>query len=203
MQTDWLVVGLGNPGRKYEPTRHNIGFMVVDALAARLGATAWRDEQRAAVARVRVDDHTLVLAKPQTFMNESGQSVRSLAAYYKIVPAQILVVADDLDLPFGRLRLRPHGSPGGHNGLRSIINQLGTQEFPRLRMGIGRPARGEPIDYVLSPFEPAERADLPHLCQIAGDTILQAVREGLLPAMNALNGRADVRDAVVAAGGKD
>lgn len=203
MQTDWLVVGLGNPGRKYELTRHNIGFMVVDALAARLGATPWRDEQRAAVARARVDDHTLVLAKPQTFMNESGQAVRSLAAYYKIAPAQILVVADDLDLPFGRLRLRPHGSPGGHNGLRSIIAQLGTQEFARLRMGIGRPARGEPIDYVLAPFDPAERADLPHLCQVAGDAILQVLRKGLLPAMNALNGRADVRSVVVAAGGKD
>ncbi|HWE61494.1 MAG TPA: aminoacyl-tRNA hydrolase [Chloroflexota bacterium] len=188
-----LVVGLGNPGRKYARTRHNIGFMVVDTMASALAATSWRDERHALVARASVDGEVLLLARPQTFMNNSGIAVRELAGYYRVEPSEILVVSDDLDLPFGRLRLRPHGTAGGHNGLRSIIAQLGTQEFPRLKVGIGRPDRGEPLDWVLSPFAPDEERDLPIVLDAAAAVVKHALRDGLLAAMNECNGRADVR----------
>lgn len=195
-----LIVGLGNPGRRYERTRHNIGFMAIDALAARLGAAPWRNEHRAAVARARHGEHQLLLAKPETFMNESGAAVRSLCAYHRIDAREILVISDDLDLPFGRVRLRAGGTAGGHNGLRSIIAELGAQEFPRLRMGIGRPQVGEAIDWVLAPFEASESADLPFICGAAVEIVLQALSEGVLAAMNTWNGRRDVREPVAASG---
>lgn len=194
--TTTLIVGLGNPGRRYAHTRHNIGFMVVDVLAHRLQAGPWREEQRASVSRARLGDDIVLLAKPQTFMNNSGQAVRALMAYYRIAPADVLVINDDLDLPFGRLRLRPQGTPGGHNGLRSISAEIGTEDFPRLRIGIGRPAQGDPIDWVLTPFDDQEARDLDYVCQVAADVVLQALRDGLVVAMNALNGRRDVRDPV-------
>jgi PTH1 family peptidyl-tRNA hydrolase len=187
-----LIVGLGNPGRRYADTRHNIGFLVLDWLAAHLGAPAWRGERRAEVTRGRLDGRELLLAKPQTFMNASGEAVQALAAWYRLLPATILVVADDLDLPFGRLRLRPSGSAGGHNGLKSIIAHLGTTEFPRLRIGIGRPDTGETIDWVLSPFGRDSVQDLPRLCAIAGGMVLDAATLGVHAAMNLHNGRGDV-----------
>lgn len=189
-----LIVGLGNPGRRYERTRHNIGFMVLDRLAADHGNPPWREERKALVARLSIDGTALLLAKPQTFMNLSGQAVRALAAWHHLAPSAILVVSDDLDLPFGRLRLRPGGSPGGHNGLRSIIADLGTQEFLRLRIGIGRPTQGDPVDYVLAPFSPDEARDLDHLCREAADQIVYLARHGIRAAMNAFNGRADARE---------
>ena len=188
-----LVVGLGNPGRKYERARHNIGFMVAEALATQLHAGLWKGESRAEVARATLDGDPVLVAKPQTFMNESGRSVRALTGFYKLAPADILVVADDLDLPFATLRLRPGGSAGGHNGLKSIIADLGTQDFPRLRIGIGRPARGETIDYVLAPFDESERAELPLIIVPAVDAALSALRAGVLAAMNEHNGRGDLR----------
>lgn len=188
-----LIVGLGNPGRKYEQTRHNIGFLVLDTLAERLGRPAWRDERHAQVARVELGGRTALLARPQTFMNNSGIAVRALAQFYRVAPADVLVIADDLDLPYGRVRLRPRGTAGGHNGLRSIIAELGTQEFPRIKIGIGRPTRGEPIDWVLSPFDPEQRRDLDLVRAAAADVVEHALRAGVLAAMNAVNGRADVR----------
>jgi PTH1 family peptidyl-tRNA hydrolase len=193
-----LIVGLGNPGRRYERTRHNIGFKVVERLAADHGSPRWREERQALVARIMVDERDVLLAKPQTFMNLSGQAVRALAARYHLPPASILVISDDLDLPFARLRLRAGGSPGGHNGLRSIIAELGTQDFLRLRIGIGRPAEGDPIEYVLSPFEPAEARDLDYICRVAADEALYVVRHGIRAAMNQFNGRADAREPVPA-----
>ena len=190
-----LIVGLGNPGRRYARTRHNIGFMVVDELARRLGGRSWRDERLASVTGAQLGPSELVLIKPQTFMNLSGHAVTAYASRAKAKPAGILVVSDDLDLPFGRLRMRPGGSTGGHNGLRSIAAELETQNFARLRVGIGRPEEGDPIEFVLAPFGPAEASDLPKLCDVACDMIVAAVESSLLVAMNRFNGRASVLDA--------
>src|SRR6185437_1918758 len=132
----WLVVGLGNPGRRYAPTRHNIGFRMVDRLAARPGALRWRAEHQAETCRIQVGGLPILVAKPQTFMNESGRAVKALLAHYKIASERLLVISDDLDLPFARLRLRARGSAGGHNGLRSINEELGTPDYARLRVGI-------------------------------------------------------------------
>lgn len=166
--------------------------MVLDWLATHLGAAPWHLERHAEVTRGRLDGRELVLAKPQTFMNASGDAVQALAAWYRVAPDTILVVTDDLDLPFGRVRLRPGGSAGGHNGLKSIIARLGTTEFPRLRVGIGRPEAGETIDWVLAPFDREAAQDLPRLCTVAGGIVLDAATLGVHAAMNLHNGRGDV-----------
>ncbi|MDQ3855165.1 MAG: aminoacyl-tRNA hydrolase, partial [Chloroflexota bacterium] len=140
-----LVVGLGNPGKQYERTRHNAGFFVLHELAQRLRAPKPQWEHRAEVSHVSCGDRKILLARPMTSMNLSGQSVASLMRFYKLTPEELLAVYDDLDLAFGRIRLRPGGSAGGHNGVRSMIESLGTQDFARCRVGIGRPARGDPI----------------------------------------------------------
>jgi PTH1 family peptidyl-tRNA hydrolase len=158
---DLLVVGLGNPGREYEGNRHNVGFMVVDELARRHGGS-WRGKFSGRVADVRIDDHRVGLLKPETYMNESGRSVRAAAAFYKLEPDAILVVHDESDLDTGRLQARRGGGLAGHNGLRSVARELGSPEFLRLRVGVGRPERGDrrPLaDYVLSDFEPHEDRD--------------------------------------------
>jgi PTH1 family peptidyl-tRNA hydrolase len=158
---DLLVVGLGNPGREYEDNRHNVGFMVVDELARRHGGS-WRGKFSGRVADVRIDDHRVGLLKPETYMNESGRSVQAAAAFYKLEPDAILVVHDESDLDTGRLQARSGGGLAGHNGLRSIARELGSPEFLRLRVGVGRPERGDrrPLaDYVLSDFEPHEDRD--------------------------------------------
>jgi peptidyl-tRNA hydrolase, PTH1 family len=155
---DLLVVGLGNPGREYERNRHNVGFMVVDELARRYGGS-WRGKFSGKLADVRIDDHRVGLLKPETYMNESGRSVQAAAAFYKLEPDAILVVHDESDLEAGRLQARRGGGLAGHNGLRSVAQHLGSPEFLRLRVGIGRPGRGDrrPLaDYVLADFEPHE-----------------------------------------------
>jgi peptidyl-tRNA hydrolase, PTH1 family len=155
---DLLVVGLGNPGREYERNRHNVGFMVVDELARRHGGS-WRSKFSGRIADVRVDDHRVGLLKPETYMNESGRAVQAAAAFYKLEPDAILVVHDESDLDTGRLQARRGGGLAGHNGLRSIASSLGTPEFLRLRVGVGRPERGDrrPLaDWVLSDFAPHE-----------------------------------------------
>jgi PTH1 family peptidyl-tRNA hydrolase len=189
-----LIVGLGNPGRRYAKTRHNVGFMVVDELVHRLGSRGWREERLASVCDVVLGTTALLLLKPQTFMNRSGHAVIAYASRAKSVPESILVVADDLDLPFGRLRLRPGGSAGGHNGLRSIAAELQTETFARLRVGIGRPVEGEPIDYVLAQFNPAESVNLPAIVGAAYEMACAAVESGLLVAMNQFNGRSNARE---------
>jgi peptidyl-tRNA hydrolase, PTH1 family len=155
---DLLVVGLGNPGREYARNRHNVGHMAVDELARRHGG-AWRSKFSGRLAEVRIDGHRVALLKPETYMNDSGRSVRAAAGFFKVEPDAILVVHDESDLDVGRLQVRRGGGLAGHNGLRSVSQSLGTQEFLRLRVGVGRPGRGDrrPLaDYVLSDFDPAD-----------------------------------------------
>lgn len=181
-----LIVGLGNPGGKYAETRHNVGFMVVDALAQD-AATGFDNEKRWQTQIAK--DGSRYLLKPQTFMNESGIAVGAVASFYKIDPAQVLVIYDDLDLELGRLRLRPGGSAGGHNGMKSIIAHLGTQKFPRLRVGIGRQGGGT-ISHVLGKFREDERSELEKSLKNALLAIRMITAEGLSAAMTRFNATA-------------
>ncbi len=186
---DLLVVGLGNPGREYATTRHNVGFMVADELARRHGGS-WRSKFSGEVADVRVDGARLALLKPQTYMNESGRSVAAAAKFYKVDPEDLLAVHDEVDLDLGRMQARLGGGLAGHNGLRSLAQHLSTPEFLRLRIGVGRPERGDPrpvSDWVLSPFEP--EADVGALVGRAADAVEALVREGLEDAQQRFNER--------------
>jgi len=186
----FLITGLGNPGRQYLHTRHNIGFMVIDRLAERLGSNFSRVESKALVTKADYQDHRLVLAKPQTFMNLSGQAVGSLVKFYKIPVGQLLVVYDDADLPLGTLRIRPGGGSAGQKGMGSILERLGTQDVPRLRFGIGRPPGRMPASaYVLQDFSRDELEFLPELLNRSVEAILTFVCEGLDAAMNQYNGQ--------------
>ncbi|GLC33765.1 hypothetical protein PLESTB_000113100 [Pleodorina starrii] len=158
----WLIVGLGNPGSNYDDTRHNVGFMVVDELARQAGIDCRKLEKSAAVGKGELQGRQVLLVKPVTFMNNSGESVAALAKFYRVPPGRVLVVADDLDQPVAQVRLRQKGGHGGHNGLRSIIDRMGgSQDFPRIKIGIGRPSGPMPIaSYVLQPFSKAERPDI-------------------------------------------
>jgi PTH1 family peptidyl-tRNA hydrolase len=182
-----LVVGLGNPGGQYLETRHNIGWMVLDRLADRAGRSG-RGRQRDASEsiQIRYKGLDLVLAKPLTYMNDSGIAVRKLLARERVPLVDLLVVADDFALPFGKLRFRESGSHGGHNGLRSIIEELGTEKYSRLRVGIGEPDRGA-VDHVLSRFSPDERARLPILLDAATDAVEAWARDGTSKAANRFN----------------
>jgi PTH1 family peptidyl-tRNA hydrolase len=176
---DLLVAGLGNPGREYARTRHNVGWLVVDELARRHGGS-WRGKFNGQVAETRIDAHRVALLKPETYMNESGRSVAAAARFYKIEPDAVLVVHDDSDLEAGRLQARLGGGLAGHNGLRSIAQHLKTQDFLRLRIGVGRPGRGDPrplADWVLAPFEPHEDVDA--LVSRAADAVETLDAEGL------------------------
>jgi len=185
-----LIIGLGNPGRQYRDTRHNIGFLVVDELARRGGVTLALAPSQIpeTMAGKRFGTPPVLLARPLTFMNRSGDAVAALARYYDVAPADMLVVVDDVALPFGRLRVRPNGSAGGHNGLKSIIERLGTREFARLRLGVGRgDARRDLADHVLSTFEPEERVGLDTLIARAADAAEMFAVEGIAPVMNRYN----------------
>jgi peptidyl-tRNA hydrolase, PTH1 family len=176
---DLLVVGLGNPGRPYEHTRHNAGSMVVGELARRHGGS-WRGKFSGQVADVRLGDLKLALLKPETYMNESGRSVAAAARFFKVEPESLVIVHDDVDLEPGRLQARAGGGLAGHNGLRSLAQALGTQDFLRLRIGVGRPERGDPrpvADYVLSEFAPEEDVDA--LVARAADAVETLASEGL------------------------
>jgi PTH1 family peptidyl-tRNA hydrolase len=176
---DLLVAGLGNPGREYERTRHNVGWLVLDELARRHGGS-WRSKFSGSLAEVRLGDARLALLKPETYMNESGRSVGAAARFFKVEPEQLLVVHDDVDLDPGRLQARSGGGLAGHNGLRSLARDLGSQEFLRLRIGVGRPGRGDPrsvSDWVLSGFAPEE--DVEALVSRAADAVESLVTEGL------------------------
>lgn len=178
-----LLVGLGNPGREYRETRHNVGFMILDRLAARERAE-FRTEKNWQAEFARTGD--LLLCKPLTYMNLSGQAVRLLSQFYKIEPAEMLVILDDLALPLGKLRLRPDGSAGGHNGLKSIIEHLGTPAIPRLRIGIGSAER-DAVDHVLGRFTLEEKAPLEQSLARALEAIDCTRTQGLAAAMNAYN----------------
>lgn len=182
-----LIVGLGNPGQRYEGTRHNAGFMVMRELARLLPEGAERKRFQSAYIETRRDDRKVVIALPETFMNESGQAVAQLARWYRIPPEQVLVVHDELDLPFGTLRLRTEGSDGGHNGMTSVIQHLGTSAFPRLRVGIGRPRQGSTVPYVLSRFNADEQRQLPDVIRQAAQAALVWLDDGATSAMNQYN----------------
>ncbi|HXU03399.1 MAG TPA: aminoacyl-tRNA hydrolase [Polyangia bacterium] len=186
-----LVVGLGNPGPQYADNRHNVGFMVVDELARRGRAGAPREKFGAELLEATIRGNRLLLCKPQEYMNVSGQAVARVAAFWKIGLAETVVVHDELDVPFDRMKLGAGGGPGGHNGVKSIISALGDPGFARVRVGIGRPAPGrDPSDYVLSDFSRAEAAVLADLVGRAADAVEAVVGDGLNAAMNRFNGKA-------------
>ena len=184
---DLLVVGLGNPGREYARNRHNVGWLVVNELARRHGG-AWKSKFSGQLAEIRLDDHKVALLKPETFMNESGRSVSAAARFFKLEPDAVLVVHDEGDFDLGRLQARHGGGLGGHNGLRSIAQHLKTQDFLRLRIGVGRPERGDPrplADFVLSDFEPHEDAET--IVTRAADAVESLDAEGLEPTQRRFN----------------
>jgi PTH1 family peptidyl-tRNA hydrolase len=184
---DLLVVGLGNPGREYERDRHNVGWMVVDELGHRHGAS-FKGKFNSRLAEVRLGDARLALLRPETFMNESGRSVTAASSFFKVPIERLLVVHDEVDLETGRLQVRAGGGLAGHNGLRSIARSLGSQEFVRLRVGVGRPQRGDPrpvADYVLSPFAPEDESGA--IVIRAADAVEMLVTDGLERAMAVFN----------------
>lgn len=184
----YLIVGLGNPGREYKCNRHNVGFMLIDKLADKLGVTFGRMESNALVTKTDYMQKRLTLVKPQTYMNLSGQAVSSLVRFYKVPLTNLIVVYDDVDLPMGTLRMRPSGGAGGHKGVVSILERLGTQDFPRLRIGIGRPpGRLEAADYVLHDFSKEELDVLPEILDYAVGAVLMFITKGLEAAMTQYN----------------
>lgn len=184
----YLIVGLGNPGKEYRNNRHNIGFMLLDKLAERLGSTFSRLQYKALITDGRHQGSKIILAKPQTYMNLSGQSVSALVSFYKITQTNILIAFDDVDLPFQTIRLKPSGGSSGQKGMKSIIQQLGTEEFPRLRLGVGRPpGRMSTPSYVLQNFSKADAEDLEIFLERAADAAFLFVTEGIEPAMTRYN----------------
>lgn len=181
-----VVVGLGNPGAQYATTRHNIGWMVLDRLAERAGWSGGRERDASRIVWGRFRGLDLTLAKPLTFMNDSGLAVRKLLARERAPLGDLLVVYDDFALPFGKLRFRENGGPGGHNGMRSIVGELGTETFSRLRVGIGAPERGF-VDHVLAPFQPDEKERLDSLLDAAADAVEEWARHGTNKAANRFN----------------
>jgi len=181
-----IVVGLGNPGREYAGTRHNLGFMVVDEIARRYGPAHWKKRFRSEIGEVFVDAQKIVLVKPQTFMNLSGTAVREAINWYHVERDEVIIVMDDLDTPFGSLRLREKGTAGGHNGLSSIIQQLGSNDVPRLKIGIGR-GRSTASAHVLSRFSPDQERELPDLINQSADAVEIWIKDGIVAAMNQAN----------------
>ena len=188
----WLVVGLGNPGSEYAGNRHNCGFMVADVLADRMRAPFKRDRSRARVAVGRLAGYPVTLAKPQSFMNLSGRPVAALRTFYKIPVERIVVIHDELDVPFGTVRLKQGGGDNGHNGLRSVTAALGSRDYLRVRVGIGRPpGRMDPADFVLHDFSAAERKVLPDVLVRCADAVEVLLQRGLAAAQNEFHGAAE------------
>ncbi len=184
-----MIVGLGNPGLAYRRTRHNFGFLAIDKLANELNIPVKRLKFKAMIGEGRFGDSKVVLVKPLTFMNESGRAVAPLLRFFKLPLTNLLVIHDDLDLPLGTLRLRPSGGTSGQRGMASIITQLGTQEFPRMRLGIGRPpGQMDPVDYVLKDFLPSENELKKIVLQTAVEASQTFINEGLTTTMNKFNG---------------
>jgi peptidyl-tRNA hydrolase, PTH1 family len=192
-ETTYLLIGLGNPGREYRDNRHNLGFMVIDRLIVRLNARGMKVQSKAIVTTATYEERKLILAKPQTYMNLSGQSAQGLLNFYKIPVENMLIAHDDLDIPFGTIRIRPGGGPGGQRGMASTIERLGTKEFPRLRIGIGRPpGRMDPSAYVLQDFSRDEMKILSEIVDRAAEAALTFVVDGLNKAMNKYNGSVEM-----------
>src|SRR6478736_8404130 len=185
-----LLVGLGNPGPRYATTRHNLGFLVADILSDRIGSGfKVHKKSGAEVATGRIGGRSVVLAKPRCYMNESGRQVGPLAKFYSVAPADVVVIHDELDIDFGRIRLKLGGGEGGHNGVRSVAAALGTKDFQRVRIGIGRPpGRKDPAAFVLENFNATERAEVPAVCEQAADATELLIAQGLEPAQNTVHG---------------
>ncbi len=182
-----LIVGLGNPGSGYTGTRHNVGFAVIDELSHRHGIAVSRRQFQAVYGEGRIEQARVLLARPMTYMNLSGDAVAAMCRYYRVTPSQIIVILDDLNLPAGKLRLRMKGSAGGQNGLANILLRLDTQEVPRIRIGIGAPKPGQQVDYVLSRFAKEELPLIEEAVKQAADAVACAVSEGFEMAMNRFN----------------
>lgn len=186
----WLIVGLGNPGKQYEKTRHNCGFMALDLLSQKLGCKVDKGKFQGLYGQTVYNGKKLLLLKPQTFMNLSGRSVLQLSAYFNIPPQRIIVMFDDISLPTGRLRIRPDGSAGGHNGIKSIIQELGSQDFPRVKIGVGAKAHPDQdlADWVLSTFPAQEEKALTFALENAADAALCIIDKSTSEAANRFNG---------------
>jgi PTH1 family peptidyl-tRNA hydrolase len=185
----YLLIGLGNPGREYANNRHNFGFMLIDRLAVRLDARGMKVQSKAIVMNAAYEERKLILAKPQTYMNLSGQSVQGLIHFYKLPLTNVMILSDDLDLPFGTIRIRASGGPGGQRGLSSVLEQLATKDVPRLRLGIGRPpGRMDPASYVLQNFSRDNLQAISEILDRAADATLTFVTDGLEKAMTRFNG---------------
>lgn len=182
-----LVFGLGNPGKSYEGTRHNIGYEVLDRVSARLMASAEKLQSKGLVREVLLGNEKVLLVKPQTFMNLSGQCVREIAGFFRVTPADVLVVTDDVSLPLGKLRVRAQGTHGGHNGLRNIQDVLQTTEYPRLRVGVDAAGERDLADHVLGKFKPHEREPIRDAVDRAADAVECWLRQGVGPCMNRFN----------------
>jgi PTH1 family peptidyl-tRNA hydrolase len=181
----WIVAGLGNPGPEYSRNRHNVGFAVADLLATRAGVAFKRDRARAQLATGRLAGRPVLLVKPMSYMNVSGGPLTSVSGYYKVPPDRTIVVHDELDLPFGTIRLKLGGGDNGHNGLRSVTRSLGTRHYFRVRVGVGRPSgRQDPADFLLSDFTSAERKELPFIVDRAADAVEALLSRGLAAAQN-------------------
>ena len=181
----YVIAGLGNPGREYEGTRHNVGFMTLDALADKYNIDVREKAFKGLIGKGVIEGNKVILVKPQTYMNSSGESIRAAADYYKVDPEDILIVYDDISLAPGQLRIRAKGSAGGHNGIKSIIAHLGTQEFPRVKVGVGeKPSRMDLADYVLGHFSKEEQGTMADAVKEAADAVCEIVNVGIAQAMN-------------------
>jgi peptidyl-tRNA hydrolase, PTH1 family len=200
MADKYLIVGLGNPGRDYENTRHNIGFMAVDAIVKTYGLSAARKDRKSLIHEGTIAGQSVIAIKPQTYMNLSGEAVRPLVDFYKIPLSNVIILHDEMDIPFGTLRLRKTGSAGGQNGVKSVIQHLGTQDFARIRIGIGRPpGKMTATDYVLNAFKGDDAIQAQEVVDTAAKAVETWVREGMDTAMNRFNGEAKGKDAAPSA----
>ena len=183
-----IIVGLGNPGKEYERTRHNIGFMALDKLAEIMDININKHKFNGAVGEGMYAGEKILLVKPQTFMNLSGNCVQEIVSFYKVNPEDIIVIYDDIDIEFGQIRIRPNGSPGTHNGMRNITERLQTQNFPRIRVGAGKPKDGQQLyEFVLSQFDEEEIEIMQNSIKNAADAVIEIIKNGLLKAMNQFN----------------
>ncbi len=188
-QNTYLIAGLGNPGKAYRENRHNIGFMVIDNLARQLDIQLKRVKSKAIIGTGKLGDNSIILAKPQTYMNASGESISPLLRYYKVPLQNLIIIHDDLDISFGTIRIRPSGGTGGQKGMKSIVSKLGSQEIARIRIGIGRPpGRMDPADYVLHDFNSDQIALKDEILDKASQAVITFIHEGLEQAMNVHNG---------------
>jgi len=184
----FLVVGLGNPGPEYEDTRHNLGFKVIEELARRHGIPSFKSKFHSFLGEVSINQRKIILAQPQTFMNNSGLAVRGMLEWYKLLPGHLILIYDDVDLEVGQLRIRDHGNAGGHHGVESVMNSLGATEFMRVRIGISRESlSGDVSDYVLQKIPPSQRESLDQSILTAADAVESIIHDGLVVAMNKFN----------------